>query len=158
MAAGAVLAMVTILAGAPAGADTAASRRTKPARRACALLTRSEITPVLGADPGRGRRDGRLCRYAALPDGTVLITALFRGAGTDELDDARRISESLGGQVEQVPGIGEAAIWEPEKGQLSVATPRGNIFEVQVIAPGNPALAREDALDLAQVVLAARRA
>ncbi len=132
---------------------------TRPVTRACALLRRPEISRVLGTTPGRTRRDRSFCRYDPLPDGTALITALFRDSGTGLLDGARRTAEGFGGVVEDVPGVGLAAMWEPDKGQLSVATRRRNVFEVQIIrAAGDPAVARQQAVDLAGIVLARRRA
>jgi hypothetical protein len=152
--------LATLAAFLPVSAAAALPARApaKPVSRACALLRGPEIAAVLGADPGRGRRDRSFCRYEPLPDLTMLITGLFRDSGRETIDGARRIAEGLGGTVEEVAGVGTAAIWEPEKGQLSVATRRGNVFEVQVISDGDPAVVRQQAVDLAGVVLAHRRA
>jgi hypothetical protein len=158
----AVLAVLLAILAAilPASAAVALPARApaKPVTRACALLRGPEISAVLGANPGRGRRDRSYCRYEPLPDLTLLITGLFPDSGRETIDGARRVAESLGGTVEDVDGVGTAAIWEPEKGQLSVASRRGNVFEVQVISDGDPAVVRQQAVDLAGVVLAHRRA
>ncbi len=150
--------MLAILLPASAAGALPSEAPSKRVHRACALLRGPEITAVLGANPGRGRRDRSYCRYEPLPDLTMLITGLFPDAGRETLDGARRIAEGLGGTVEDVAGVGTAAIWEPAKGQLSVATRRGNVFEVQIISDGDPAVARQQAVDLAGVVLAHRRA
>jgi hypothetical protein len=154
------LALATSAALLPGSGAGAAPTETsaKPVARACALLRGPEITAVLGANPGRGRRDRSYCRYEPLPDLTMLITGLFPDSGRETIDGARRIAESLGGTVEAVAGVGAAAIWEPDKGQLSVATRRDNVFEIQIIREGDPAVTRQQAVDLARVVLARRRA
>jgi hypothetical protein len=143
----------------PASAARAAQHDvpTRPVTRACALLKSSEIAGVLGVDPGSGRRDRYYCRYT-LPEGTALITGLFRRLGSDAIDGARRLAASLGSPPEDVAGLGVDAIWESNKGQLSVATRRGNVFEIQIISAGDPAVTRQQAVDLAGVVLARRRA
>jgi hypothetical protein len=130
---------------------------TRPVTRACALLKGPEIAGVLGVDPGSGRRDRNFCRYT-LPDDVALITGLFRRLGRSALDDARRLAAGFGSPPEDVAGVGVDAIWEADKGQLSVATRRGNVFEIQIIAAGDPAVTRQQAVDLAGVVLARRRA
>jgi hypothetical protein len=128
----------------------------RPVRRACALLERSEIAGVLGAEPGRGQRDRYYCRFT-LPE-AQLITGLFRGLGSGALVEVRRLAEGLGTPAEDVAGVGVDAIWQPSKGQLSVATRRGNVFEIQIIATGDPAVTLQQAVDLARIVLAGRRA
>jgi hypothetical protein len=155
---GVMLATLAALLPASAAAALPAGVPAKPITRACALLRGPEIAAVLGANPGRGTRDRSYCRYEPLPDLTRLITGLFPDSGRETLDGARRVAEGLGGTVEDVAGVGTAAIWEPEKGQLSVATRRRNVFEVQIISDGDPAVVRQQAVDLAGVVLAHRRA
>ena len=169
---------LAILAGCGSNADNAggagspaASSGAKTAMNACALLREADFAPIIAGavtideQPSASSDDISVTNCGATgPDGKVSIGLLMRQHLTDDtvspsasqaqtlFDSAKKGGMLEGMTLEPVEGLGEAATWAPQIGQLNVFYRGGSAhFIVTAMnAPDNKAAA----LSLAQQILA----
>ena len=169
---------LAILAGCGGNADNAggagspaASSGAKTAMNACTLMREADFSSVISGkvtiteQPSASSDDISVTNCAAdSPDGKVSIGLLVREHLSDDtvspsaaqaktlVDSAEKGGMLAGMTMEPVGGLGEAAMWTPQLGQLSVFYRGGSAhFIVTAMnAPDNKAAA----LSLAQQILA----
>ncbi|MEV6346494.1 hypothetical protein [Actinoplanes sp. NPDC051851] len=107
----------------------------------CRLLTRAEVSRVVGRDAEAGVRLASwppLCEFVLRPDSTLLYVGDDAGAtGRQEFDQMR----NSGSEAEAVYGVGDEAYWLPELTSLHVMNGATHL-KVVFAGPGVPAAAR----------------
>lgn len=140
----------------PETAATPRTATTAATQDACALLPASEVTAVIGETVrdslamrmagGDGAVQLSQCNYATASNPAAVSLMLRRSAAGDTgqaaLQSIRESIAQVGVTVEDVPGLGEGAIWGGN--QLHVITNKG--WSIVVSPPASGGLAQARAL------------
>jgi hypothetical protein len=153
-----VAVLVTGCGGESAKSDDSAQAPAAPTapEHACALLPAAEVTAVLGESvrdslalrvpDGSGAVTLSQCNYATASNAAAVSLMLRRSSAGETaaqaLQSVRETIEQAGASVEDVPGLGEGAIWGGN--QLHVITGRG--WSIVVSPPASGGLAQTRAI------------
>jgi hypothetical protein len=123
----------------------------------CTLLPREDVSKMLGRSFPRARPEKRLdgpmeCRYSGGPQGTVTVM-IGGGIAKARWDESMKVLRDSGASLEPVPGVGDGAYFWNTRLYAHVGTHEVTISTSPT--PGvPPAKSREDALALANVIVA----